>query len=101
MAAVQVFASSHWSQVPNAMAEHCAQVPPGPSKKKPVWQVAAVQRLSSLQAVQVPPLIWMEPGLHSGGGEVVGSLVVVEEVASSSSPQPAYCCCHRRQQLLR
>ena len=69
MAAVQVFASSHWSQVPNAMAEHCAQVPPGPSKKKPVWQVAAVQRLSSLQAVQVPPSTTMFEQV----GEVVGA----------------------------
>ena len=84
MAAVQVFASSHWSQVPPVIeiVEQAAHLPPGPSKKKPVWQVAAVQRFASLQAVQVPPSTTMLEQV--GGGEVVGA----DDVDWSSAHMP-------------
>ena len=85
MAIVQLFASSHRLQVPPVieMVEQAAQMPPGPSKKKPVWwQVAAVQRFSSLQAVQVPPSTTMLEQV--GGGEVVGA----DDVDWSSAHMP-------------
>ena len=80
MASVQVLASSHWSQVPPVIEMQAAHMPPGWSKKKPVWQVAAVQRFASLQAVQVPPSTTMF--------EQVGEVVGADDVDWSSAHMP-------------